>query len=120
MLSEGPGLGLLRLIGISKNLRTARQRRSSKVLQLAAMALLRAHWHFDPSQPKILFPGSWVTPCLEVWPALESSCGCVHLELDSKSGQNDSTDQQQTQVLPRVTFMKEVAQVDYHPEKREI
>jgi len=32
-------------------LRTAKQRRSSKVLQLAAMALLRAHWHFDPTQP---------------------------------------------------------------------
>ena len=51
MLSEGPGLGLLRLIGISKNLRTAKQRRSSKVLQMAAMELLRAHWHFDPTQP---------------------------------------------------------------------
>ena len=51
MLSEGPGLGLLRFIGIPKNLRTAKQRRSSKVLQLAAMALLRAHWHFDPTQP---------------------------------------------------------------------
>ena len=51
MLSEGPGLGLLRLIGISKNLRTARQRRSSKVLQLVAMASLRAHCHFDPTQP---------------------------------------------------------------------